>query len=130
MSLWSWYLPGIMSLLGQDLARDKIPSVYDTYQPLEAFTTPWVLLEQGAIVPSIVSAKQKIRIYPLKAMILTLRSLIKYKGLDPVTSIEAKLFPDPERKVQTKRTWMSKRQKLAGTSMQKSSAKGLGFNER
>lgn len=104
MSLWSWYLPGIMSLSGQYLAQDKIPTVCDTHQPLQAFATPWVLLVQGPVMPTIVSAKQKIRIYPLKAMILTPRSLIKCKGLDPVTSIEAELFPDPERKVQTKRT--------------------------
>lgn len=92
------------SLAGQYLAQDNIPTVCDTHQPPEAFVTPWVLLVQGAVIPTIGSAKQKIRIYPLKAVILTLRGLIKYKGLDPVTSIEAELFPDPERKVQTKRT--------------------------
>lgn len=104
MFLWSWYLPGITSLSGQYLAQDKSPAVCDTHQPLEAFATPWVLLAQGAVIPIVVSAKQKIRIYSLKAMTLTLRSLIKYKGLDLVTSLEAELFPDPERKVQTRRT--------------------------
>lgn len=105
MSLWSCYLPGVMSLSSQYLAQDKIPTVCDdTHQPLEVFATPWVLLAQGAVIATIVSAKQKIHIYPLKAVISTPRSLIKYQGLDPVTSIEAELFPDPERKVQTKRT--------------------------
>lgn len=105
MSLWSCYLPGVMSLSSQYLAQDKIPTVCDDrHQPLEVFATPWVLLVQGAVIATIVPAKQKIHIYPLKAVIPTPRSLIKYQGLDPVTSIEAELFPDPERKVQTKRT--------------------------
>lgn len=104
MSLWSWYLPEIMSLSSQYLAQHKIPAVRDTHQALEALMTCQVLLVQGTVIPTIISAKQKMHIHPLKAMNLIPKSLIKYKGLDLVTSIEAVLFPDPERKVQTKRT--------------------------
>lgn len=89
--------------------------------------TRWVLLGQGAVVATILSAKQKVHIYPLKTSILALRSLIKYKGLALVTSTEADLFPNPERNAQTKRTYMSRRQKLAGRSMLKSSAKVWGL---
>lgn len=39
MSLWSWYLPGKMSLSSQCLAQDKLPTLWDTHQLLTAFTT-------------------------------------------------------------------------------------------
>lgn len=65
--------------------------------------TRWVLQGQGAVIATILSAKQKVHIYPLKTSILAPRSLIKYKGLDLATSTEAELFPDPERKARTKR---------------------------
>ncbi|KAK2536904.1 Tob1 [Columba livia] len=92
MSLWSWYLPEIMSLSSQYLAQHKIPAVRDTHQALETLMTCQVLLVQGTVIPTIISAKLKMHIYPLKAMNLIPKSLIKYKGLDLLPRRRVNIF--------------------------------------